>query len=74
MTNKIFHLISIPQTLSKEIEDYKSTMEEFNDLCEVLMEKSACTWVRDQTNDLQEKYNSLLSQMQGNLKIIRWKL
>lgn len=40
-------------------------MEELNEICEVLMEKSACSWVRDQTNGLNDKYNALLSQIQG---------
>lgn len=40
-------------------------MEELNDMCEILMEKCACSWIRDQTNETQEKYSNLLSQVQG---------
>lgn len=45
-------------------------MEELSDSCEILMEKSACSWVRDQTNEINEKYNSLLTQMQGEHMLI----
>ncbi|XP_055538750.1 muscle-specific protein 300 kDa isoform X3 [Wyeomyia smithii] len=43
----------------------KSSVEELNDVCEALMEKSACPTVRDQTVDLQKSYSSLLSNLQG---------
>lgn len=55
----------------KNIEDSKSMMEELNDICEILMEKSALSGVRDQVNDLQEKYNSLLLEMQGNFLLTK---
>lgn len=42
-------------------------MEELNEICEILMEKCACSWVRDQTNDAHEKYSALLTQIQGKL-------
>lgn len=43
----------------------KSSVEELNDVCEALVEKSACPAVRDQTVDLQKSYSSLLSNLQG---------
>jgi hypothetical protein len=55
--------------LSQDIEDYKDVMEELNEICEILMEKCACSWVRDQTNETQDKYNSLLTQIQGKIKV-----
>lgn len=44
-------------------------MEELNEICEVLMEKCACSWVRDQTNDIHDKFSALMAQMQGRLQI-----
>lgn len=44
-------------------------MEELNEICEVLMEKCACSWVRDQTNEAQDKYSALMSQVQGKLSL-----
>lgn len=44
-------------------------MEELNESCEVLMEKCACSWVRDQTNEAQEKYSALMSQIQGKISL-----
>lgn len=49
-------------------------MEELNEICEVLMEKCACAWVRDQTNEIHEKYNTLLTQIQGKIFISQKKL
>lgn len=43
----------------------KSVLEELNDRCENLMELSACSWVRDQTVQLQSKYSNLLTAIQG---------
>lgn len=40
-------------------------MEELNELCETLMEKCACSWVRDQTIDIQKKYSDLVANVQG---------
>lgn len=40
-------------------------MEELNELCETLMEKCACSWVRDQTIDIQKKYSDLKAAVQG---------
>jgi len=39
-------------------------MEELNDRCEVLMELSACSWVRDSTVQLQATYTNLLTTVQ----------
>lgn len=44
----------------------KSTVEELNDVCEALMEKSACSTVRDRTVDLQKSFSTLLGKVQGN--------
>ncbi|ETN58450.1 calmin [Anopheles darlingi] len=43
----------------------KSTVEELNDVCEALMEKSACSTVRDRTVDLQKSFSTLLGKVQG---------
>lgn len=43
----------------------KAVLEELNDRCENLMELSACSWVRDQTVQLQSKYSNLLTAIQG---------
>lgn len=43
-------------------------MEELNEICEILMEKCACSWVRDQTNETNEKYSALKVHVQGNFK------
>lgn len=42
-------------------------MEELNEICEILMEKCACSWVRDQTNEAHDKYSALKTQIQGKL-------
>jgi hypothetical protein len=52
----------------QEIEAFKDVMEELNEICEILMEKCACSWVRDKTNELQDKYSALLSQSQGKFE------
>lgn len=41
-------------------------VDELNDLCESLVEISACSKVRDQTIELQSKYSKLVSDIQGN--------
>lgn len=40
-------------------------MEELNEICEILMEKCACSWVRDQTDGADDKYSTLLNHIQG---------
>lgn len=45
--------------------DYKDVMEELNELCEILMEKCACSSVRDKTNESNEKYSSLITDTSG---------
>lgn len=42
-------------------------MEELNDACEILMEHSACTRVRDQTVETQANYTKLLTSAQGKI-------
>ena len=44
-------------------------MEELNEICEILMEKCACSWVRDRTNESNEKYSALMTHVQGKLSI-----
>lgn len=44
-------------------------MEELNEICEILMEKCACSWVRDKTNEMHDKYSALLTHMQGNVSL-----
>ncbi|XP_052870916.1 muscle-specific protein 300 kDa-like, partial [Anopheles cruzii] len=43
----------------------KGTVEELSDVCEALMEKSACSTVRDRTVELQKSYSALLAKVQG---------
>lgn len=43
----------------------KNSIEELNDICEALMEKCACSIVRDRTVELQKSYSSLLVNLQG---------
>lgn len=52
------------QTLLEEAVHQKVVMEELNDRCEVLMELSACSWVRDSTVQLQATYTNLLTTVQ----------
>lgn len=49
----------------QDIAGYKDVIEELNEICEVLMEKCACSWVRDQTNETNEKYSSLTTRVQS---------
>ncbi|XP_065079035.1 muscle-specific protein 300 kDa-like [Ochlerotatus camptorhynchus] len=43
----------------------KNSIEELNDICEALMEKCACSMVRDRTVELQKNYSTLLVNLQG---------
>jgi hypothetical protein len=56
--------------LSQEIENYKDALEELNEMCEVLMEKSACSLVRDQATGIQDEYNKILTEIQGEAFVI----
>jgi hypothetical protein len=47
-------------------------MEELNEICEVLMEKCACSWVRDQTNEAHDKYSALLTNIQGKCTVVKF--
>uniref|UniRef100_A0A1B0C1F9 KASH domain-containing protein n=1 Tax=Glossina palpalis gambiensis TaxID=67801 RepID=A0A1B0C1F9_9MUSC len=51
--------------LLQEVVAEKENVEELNDTCELLMERSACSRVRDQTVDTQAKYTKLLTNTQG---------
>ncbi|XP_068085330.1 muscle-specific protein 300 kDa [Anabrus simplex] len=53
------------RALLQEAVQQKVVMEELNDRCEALMELSACSWVRDQTVQLQGAYTNLLTIVQG---------
>lgn len=54
----------------EEVISKKPEMEQLNDSCESLMEQSACSWVRDQTVQLQGAYTNLLTSVQGLLSKI----
>lgn len=41
------------------------SIEELTDRCELLMELSACNWVRDDTLKIQSSYTALLTTIQG---------
>nr|CAD7429520.1 unnamed protein product [Timema monikensis] len=53
------------RALLQEAVQQKVLMEELSDRCESLMELSACSWVRDQTVQLQGTYTNLLTTVQG---------
>ncbi|KAL9708558.1 hypothetical protein quinque_012076 [Culex quinquefasciatus] len=55
---KLKHILDIVTTKKNEV-------DELNDVCEVLMEKSTCCMVRDRTIDLQKSYSGLLMNLQG---------
>lgn len=52
------------QALLQEAVQQKVVLEELNDRCEILMELSACNWVRDQTVQQQSTYTNLLTAVQ----------
>ncbi|GLH12192.1 Nesprin-1, partial [Gryllus bimaculatus] len=52
------------RALLQEAIQQKVVMEGLNDRCETLMELSACSWVRDQTVQLQGLYTNLLTSIQ----------
>lgn len=57
--------LQICKQLLDEVVAQKLVMEELNDRCESLMELSACSWVRDQTVQMQGAYTNLLTSVQG---------
>lgn len=54
------------QKLLDEVVAERDSVEELNDICEVLMEHSGCAKVRDQTVETQANYTKLLTAVQGN--------
>lgn len=44
-------------------------VEELNDLCEILVEKTACSRIRDDTVEIQKKFANLVTLAQGKLHI-----
>lgn len=53
------------QKLLQEIIAKGDAIEELNDACEVLVEYSTCSKVRDQAIDMQKQYTKLLTTAQG---------
>ncbi|XP_055711373.1 muscle-specific protein 300 kDa isoform X7 [Phlebotomus papatasi] len=49
----------------EDVQNQRENMEDLSDCCEILMEQSACTWVRDKTVDLQGRYSNLLNSAQA---------
>jgi len=49
----------------QEIVNQNLSIEELTDRCELLMEMSACNWVRDDTLKIQSSYTTLLTTTQG---------
>lgn len=49
----------------QEIINQNVSIEELTDRCELLMELSACNWVRDDTLKIQSSYTTLLTTTQG---------
>lgn len=58
------------QQLLADIVAERDSVEDLNDVCEVLMEHSACTRVRDQTVETQANYTKLLTSVQGKTAIL----
>lgn len=58
----------ISQTLLAEVVAERDSVEELNDICEILMEHSGCSKVRDETVETQANYTKLLTSVQGILK------
>lgn len=52
----------------------QDTVEELNDACEVLVEHSACSRVRDQTVEMQANYTKLLTAVQGKFLCLHYNL
>lgn len=53
------------QKLLQEILAMSDSIDELNDACEILVELSACSKVRDQTIEVQANYTKLLTAAQG---------
>lgn len=53
------------KTWLQEIINQNMSIEELTDRCELLMELSACNWVRDDTLKIQSSYTTLLTTTQG---------
>ena len=51
--------------LLAEAQQQKATMEDLNDRCEILMELSACSQVREETVQLQAGYTSVVGSLQA---------
>ncbi|XP_037820489.1 nesprin-1-like, partial [Lucilia sericata] len=58
------HLVNAKKLLEEVVAE-KDNVEDLNDACELLMEHSACSRVRDQTVDTQANYTKLLTSAQG---------
>lgn len=84
-TNKTYRVINVsvtnlcylfpsphksPQTLLSEVVAERDSVEELNDICEILMEHSGCSKVRDETVETQANYTKLLTSVQGNSSVL----
>lgn len=56
----------------QEIVNQNVSIEELTDRCELLMELSACNWVRDDTLKIQSSYTTLLTTTQGLIFNFFW--
>ncbi|XP_033150837.1 nesprin-1 [Drosophila busckii] len=63
--NKTTEDLAHAKKLLEEVLAEKETVEDLNDNCELLMEQSACTRIRDQTIETQANYTKLLTSAQG---------
>ncbi|CAD6999864.1 unnamed protein product [Ceratitis capitata] len=63
--NKTPDDLAYAKNLLEEVVAEKDNVEDLNDACELLMEHSACTRVRDQTVETQANYTKLLTLAQG---------
>ncbi|KAL5279677.1 hypothetical protein ACFFRR_003964 [Megaselia abdita] len=63
--NKTPEDLTQAKNLLKEVIEEKDNVEELNDQCELLMEQTACSRVRDETIETQANYTKLLTSAQG---------
>lgn len=59
----------IKQKILEEILAMSDSIDQLNDACEILVELSACSKVRDQTIEVQTNYTKLLTAAQGIVNI-----
>lgn len=67
MSTPILRVCPNEQQLLADVVAERDAVEDLNDVCEVLMDQSACARVRDQTVATQANYTKLLTSVQGKV-------